>query len=191
MARNKEFEVNTVLRKAMQLFWEQGYEKTSMQDLVTHMGIHRRSIYDTFGDKHSLYIKAVEKYGELLEGSVHKKVEEPTPIKQAIRRMFEFAISSEEERPKGCLMVNTAVELAICDAEAAAKVNQSFIRTEDKLHELVLRGKETGEIGSQLDARKISQFLNNAFIGLCVLVKTTDDKDKLVGIIDTSLAILD
>jgi TetR/AcrR family transcriptional repressor of nem operon len=190
MARNKEFEVNTVLRKAMHLFWEQGYEKTSMQDLVTHMGIHRRSIYDTFGDKHSLYMKAVEKYGELLESSVHKKVDEPTSMKQAIRRMFEFAITAEE-RPKGCLMVNTAVELAICDTEAAEKVNQSFIKTEDKLYELVLRGKETGEFGSHHDVLKISQFLNNAFIGLNVLVKTTDDKEKLAGIIDTSLAILD
>lgn len=189
MARNKEFEVNTVLRKAMHLFWEQGYEKTSMQDLVTHMGIHRRSIYDTFGDKHRLYMQAVEKYGELLESSVHRKVDEPTPIKQAIRRMFEFAITAEE-RPKGCLMVNTAVELAICDTEAAAKVNESFIKTEDKLYELVLRGKETGEIGSHHDVRKTAQFLNNAFIGLCVLVKTTDDKEKLAGIIDTSLAIL-
>ncbi|BFT70978.1 MULTISPECIES: TetR/AcrR family transcriptional regulator [Paenibacillus] len=191
MARNKEFEVNAVLRKAMHIFWEQGYEKTSMQDLVTHMGIHRRSIYDTFGDKHRLYMKAVEKYGEMLESSVHQKVEAPTPMKQAIRRMFEHAIVAADDRPKGCLIVNTAVELAVCDEEAAAKVNQSFVKTEDKLYDLVLRGKETGEIGSHHDARRISEFLNNAFIGLCVLAKTTNDKEKLEGIIDTSLAILD
>ena len=53
MARSKEFEENEVLDKAMRLFWEQGYEKTSMTDLVEHMGIHRRSLYDTFGDKHT------------------------------------------------------------------------------------------------------------------------------------------
>lgn len=56
MARSKEFDEKAVLRKAMELFWEQGYEKTSMQDLVDHMGIHRRSIYDTFGDKRSLFL---------------------------------------------------------------------------------------------------------------------------------------
>ena len=52
MGRAKEFDQEVVLDKAMQIFWEKGYEKTSMQDLVDHMGIHRRSIYDTFGDKH-------------------------------------------------------------------------------------------------------------------------------------------
>ena len=54
MARTKEFDEQVVLTKAMNLFWEQGYEKTSMQELVDRMGIHRRSIYDTFGDKHQL-----------------------------------------------------------------------------------------------------------------------------------------
>ena len=62
MARSKEFEETVVLDKAMRLFWEQGYEKTSMTDLVEHMGIHRRSLYDTFGDKHSLFLKAMDRY---------------------------------------------------------------------------------------------------------------------------------
>ena len=57
MGRNKEFEEEAVLQKAMELFWKQGYEKTSMSDLVEHMGIHRKSLYDTFGDKHSLYLE--------------------------------------------------------------------------------------------------------------------------------------
>lgn len=57
MARSKEFDIDDVLLKAMTIFWQQGYEKTSMQDLVTGMGIHKRSMYDTFGDKHTLYIK--------------------------------------------------------------------------------------------------------------------------------------
>nr|WP_083442409.1 helix-turn-helix domain-containing protein [Paenibacillus sp. IHB B 3415] len=60
MGRTKEFEINEVLDKAVQLFWMQGYEKTSMQDLVNFMGIHRRSIYDSFGDKHALYMKALK-----------------------------------------------------------------------------------------------------------------------------------
>ncbi|MGO2638704.1 MAG: TetR/AcrR family transcriptional regulator, partial [Enterococcus viikkiensis] len=59
MARVKEFDETEVLTKAMQLFWQQGYEKTSMQELVDVMGIHRRSIYDTFGDKHQLFLKSL------------------------------------------------------------------------------------------------------------------------------------
>lgn len=65
MARTKEFDEDAVLLKAVRLFWEQGYEKTSMTDLVNHMGVHKRSLYDTFGDKHSLYIKTLNRYTQL------------------------------------------------------------------------------------------------------------------------------
>lgn len=70
LGRTKEFEINEVLDKAVQLFWKQGYEKTSMQDLVDFMGIHRRSIYGTFGDKHALYMKALKRY----ESTQNKKL---------------------------------------------------------------------------------------------------------------------
>lgn len=64
MARTKAFEIDAVLDKAMRLFWTQGYEKTSMQDLVDNMGINRKSIYDTFGDKHTLFLKALARYDQ-------------------------------------------------------------------------------------------------------------------------------
>ncbi len=66
MGRSKEFEERVVLQKAMELFWKQGYEKTSLSDLVEHMGIHRRSLYDTFGDKHTLFLKAIDLFGEFI-----------------------------------------------------------------------------------------------------------------------------
>ena len=69
MARSKEFDEKQALRKAMELFWQQGYEKTSMQELVDYMGIHRRSIYDTFGDKRTLFLSALSYYEELITTS--------------------------------------------------------------------------------------------------------------------------
>ena len=68
MARSKEFDVDEVLLKAMHLFWDQGYENTSMQDLVKGMGIHKRSLYDTFGDKHTLFMKVLDRYAGSLAG---------------------------------------------------------------------------------------------------------------------------
>ncbi len=61
MARQKEFDRDEVLHKAMEVFWTRGYEGTSIQDLVKHMGINRQSIYDTFGDKHSLFLQALDR----------------------------------------------------------------------------------------------------------------------------------
>ena len=72
MGRNKEFDETVVLRKAMELFLEQGYEKTSMNDLVEHMGIHRRSLYDTFGDKHALFMRTLDVFGEYMQGKLKR-----------------------------------------------------------------------------------------------------------------------
>lgn len=74
MARTKEFDVDAVLLKSMQLFWEHGYEKTTMQDLVSHMEIHKGSIYDTFGNKQSLYVRALKRYSDMFEQSLKRRM---------------------------------------------------------------------------------------------------------------------
>lgn len=191
MARIKEYDENEVLGKAMELFWKQGYEKTSMQDLVRHMGIHRRSMYDTFGDKHTLFIKALERYAEIVEANIETQVKPLYSTKQAIRRLFEMAIQQNEQQSIGCLTVNTAVELSLHDEEVAEKVAASFDKTENLLYELLLRGQKTGEISNRHDMKSISHFFHNSLVGLRVLTKTTDDKQKLESIIDTTLSVLD
>ncbi|WP_067728762.1 TetR/AcrR family transcriptional regulator [Oceanobacillus damuensis] len=191
MARIKEYDENEVLQKAMVLFWEQGYEKTSIQDLVTHMGIHRRSIYDTFGDKHTLFMRALDRYDEVIGTKIDSQVKSLDSVKQAIRRLFEIAIYKNEKKPIGCLTVNTAVELFLHDEEIAEKVVDSFSKTERLLNELLLRGQTLGEISHHHDAEKLSQFMHNSLVGLRVLAKTSDDKEKLESIIDMTLSVLD
>ncbi|MFD1774064.1 TetR/AcrR family transcriptional regulator [Paenibacillus rhizophilus] len=191
MARSKEFDIDTVLRKAMYLFWSQGYEKTSMKDLVETMGVHKRSMYDTFGDKHALFMKAMERYNELVRASVDARIQGQTSAKQAIRSIFEMVINVEDVRPAGCLIVNTACELALLDPEAAAKVSEYFAKTENLLSELITHGQATGEISGHYDAGQLSHYLLNALTGLRVLVKTTNDRQKLENIIDMTLAVLD
>lgn len=191
MARNKEFDENEVLRKAMELFWIQGYEKTSMQDLVKYMGIHRRSLYDTFGDKHTLFIKALEHYNEIIRSRTENKVNQLESVKDAIRQLFEMVIVRDNQQIIGCLTVNTAVELSLHDDQAAEKVLESFSETELLLNKLVLRGQQSGEISKHLDAKKTSEFLHNSLVGLRVMTKTTDDIEKLNNVIGITLSVLD
>lgn len=191
MARNKEYDENEVLQKAMELFWKQGYEKTSIQDLVTHMGIHRRSMYDTFGDKHALFMKALDRYSEILEAKIDTQVKPLDSVKLAIRRLFELAIDRNDQQLIGCLTVNTAVELSLHDEEAAEKVGESFSKTESLIYELLLHGQKSGEVFEHHDAERLSQFIHNSLVGIRVLAKTTDDKQKLENIIDITLSVLD
>ncbi|MEK4670955.1 TetR/AcrR family transcriptional regulator [Niallia sp. FSL R7-0271] len=191
MARNKEFDENEVLRKAMELFWIQGYEKTSMQDLVKYMGIHRRSLYDTFGDKHTLFIKALDHYNEIITTRIENEVIQQHTVKDAIKQLFNMIIVRDKQQLVGCLTVNTAVELSLHDEQAAEKVTESFSMTELLLNNLVQKGQTAGEISKHLDAKKTSEFLHNSLVGLRVMTKTTDDTEKLNNIIDMTLSVLD
>ncbi|NQX59863.1 TetR/AcrR family transcriptional regulator [Paenibacillus qinlingensis] len=191
MARSKEFDEDAVLLKAMRLFWEQGYEKTSMMDLVTQMGVHKRSMYDTYGDKHSLYIKALKRYNEMIEQSVRNLVNGASSAEEGIRLLLEMAVNQDKnELPKGCLMVNTAVEMATHDPESKLWVTQNFTSSEQLMRELIEAGQQSGELDKSLDAEMLSFYFNNAYTGLLVMSKTTDDKEKLYKIIETTMSMI-
>lgn len=191
MARSKEFDVDNVLGKAMTIFWQQGYEKTSMQDLVTGMGIHKRSMYDTFGDKHTLYMKVMERYAEISSAKMENRVEGLSSAKEAIRLMFEVTVHRKDLEPKGCLLVNTAVELSNHDPDAAAKVNDAFLNTERLFERLLRHGQDSGELPRSFEPAVMAAYLHNSLVGLRVLVKMTQDTGKLQSIVDTTLKVLD
>ncbi|WP_438297905.1 TetR/AcrR family transcriptional regulator [Sporosarcina sp. FA15] len=191
MARSKEFDVNQVLRKAMELFWQQGYEKTSMQELVDYMGIHRRSIYDTFGDKRTLFLSALSHYEELITSETKKRVGSKLLVKQGIREVFNMIIYPNLNLPKGCLSVNAAVELSLLDEEIATKIAEMFTKTEALFYELLKHGQKNGEISKNHNPEVLSLFLHNSLVGLRVLVKIEADKKKLESIVDMTLSVLD
>ncbi|MED3819224.1 TetR/AcrR family transcriptional regulator [Priestia aryabhattai] len=191
MGRSKEFDEKAALRKAMELFWEQGYEKTSMQDLVDYMGIHRRSIYDTFGDKRSLFLASLNHYEELIVKEMESIISSTSSTKQAIRDVFIFVLNAIEQYPKGCLSVNAAVELSLVDKEIGCIVTKMFNRTEDMLNNLIKRGQTSGELSKEIDSDNTSRFLHNNLVGIRVLIKTNYDKKELEGIIALALSVLD
>ncbi|WP_248928418.1 TetR/AcrR family transcriptional regulator [Paenibacillus hamazuiensis] len=190
MARSKEFEENAVLEKAMKLFWEQGYEKTSMNDLVEHMGIHRRSLYDTFTDKHTLFLKAMDRFEDRITARLTAGVRQSETASQALRFVFDFIIHGEEDAPPGCMFVNSAVELGIRDADVDAKAMKAFTRTEQMLAEIVSWGQQTGEFTKRYEAKELAEYLQNTLTGLRVMVRTSAPKEKLRRIAELSMHTL-
>lgn len=190
MSRSKEFEVNEVLDKAMVLFWEQGYEKTSMSDLVEHMGIHRRSLYDTFGDKHSLFLQAIDRYTNKVKINLTSEVKQSKTATEALQSIFQFMVSEEEGLPSGCLLVNTITELAARDTDVNTKSIESFIITEDMLEQIVLWGQRDGEFTSDQNAKELAEYLNTLSIGIRVMGRSSIDKAKLLHIIDVSINLI-
>ncbi|WP_271750973.1 TetR/AcrR family transcriptional regulator [Cohnella sp. JJ-181] len=191
MARSKEFEENAVLDKAMRLFWEQGYEKTSMNDLVERMGIHRRSLYDTFTDKRTLFLKAIDRFEARMGARLKAAIKQSPTAAQAMRAVFDAIIDGEPDAPAGCMLVNSAAELANRDAGIDAKIVEAFAGTERLLAEIVAWGQDGGEFTRQYEAGALAAYLHNALAGLRVMTRTSADKDKLRQIAGMSMLILE
>ena len=190
MGRSKEFEESVVLQKAMELFWQQGYEKTSLNDLVEHMGIHRRSLYDTFGDKHTLFLKTIDCFSEFTKTRLNLEVLRATTAKQAIQFIFDFMIEESGDKSLGCLFVNSATELAPRDKEVEEKIKKAFMGLENLIAECIRKGQQAGEIQCDYDAEILAENLHNALLGIRVLARTSASKEKLQRIANFSLAIL-
>ncbi|MCP3780383.1 MULTISPECIES: TetR/AcrR family transcriptional regulator [unclassified Paenibacillus] len=191
MARSKEFEEKEVLDKAMRLFWEQGYEKTSMTELVEHMGIHRRSLYDTFGDKHSLFLKAMDWFDDKIIAALAGGVKRSKTASEALQFIFSFMIDGDEDSPAGCLMVNSAVELAARDVEVDNKSTKAFTTAEQLLREIILWGQRDGEFTSTYNAEELAEYLHNVWIGLRVMARTSASREKLHRITHISMKFLE
>ncbi len=190
MGRSREFEESIVLEKAMELFWRQGYEKTSLSDLVEHMGIHRRSLYDTFGDKRSLFLKAIDFFGAQIKDKLTADISRCATAEEAIRCIFAYMIEGRADRPWGCLFVNAATEMAPHDKTVAEKTQTAFQELEQVLAELIRRGQKAAEFSARHDAEVLAEHLHTTLLGIRVMARNAADKEKLWRIAECSLSIL-
>jgi TetR/AcrR family transcriptional repressor of nem operon len=172
MARPKEFNQDAVLEKAMQVFWARGYESTSLDELLKAMGIGRQSLYDTFGDKHALYLRALERYKDTQGGALQTCLEQAASPLEALRQLF---LSLAEEPPaarrRGCMMVNATVEMLPRDEKTAELVaaNQRFMET--AFRRALQRSRQLGELPEDADIPGLARYLVATFQGLRVAAK--------------------
>ena len=193
MARQKEFDRDEVLHKAMEVFWARGYEATSIQSLVKQMGINRQSIYDTFGDKHSLFLQSLDRYREIESRKVFAVLERPGSVKKNLRQLFEEVISRavSAEGRRGCFVGNSMSELA-GRCKATANRTCSSVALAEKLFRGALeRGREQGELSRVRDTRAVARFLYSNLQGLLLMAKATRDRKLLNDVVKVTLSVLD
>ncbi len=193
MPRPKNFEKEEVLKKAMQLFWRKGYEATSIKDLVVHTGINKQSLYDTFGDKHTLYLAALSIYRADNECGFDALSAANISTKTALHQLFENVIAevvADSDR-KGCFMNNATVELSSQNEKVGQICFDNMNTMEKRLGKLIERGQADGEISKTLNSKTVAAFLFTAINGLRAVSKITQDKQKLEDIVKITLSILD
>lgn len=193
MARPKTFDPELALDRAVELFWCKGFENTSMQDLVNSMGINRGSLYDTFGDKHALYLKALDRYISRHSVRLVAEQEAGKPARDILRSMlYRLADCTEEcrELERGCLMTNTICELCTRDGDVATVVRDSLQRMEDALSGIITESQARGEVAADKDARALARFVLTTLQGMQVMRKAHTRPDVLRQIADQALAML-
>ncbi|MCP3104905.1 TetR/AcrR family transcriptional regulator [Myxococcus sp. K15C18031901] len=192
MARPKKFDPEDAVHRAMEVFWERGYAAATPQELGERMGLGRGSLYNAFESKQSLFERALRHYHDHESPRLLALLRQPGPVKERLRALFHAVIQADVADParRGCLAINTAIELAGRDAAAARLASAMFARTEQHFLELVEEGQRTGELDASRDARELASLLLNHLTGLRVLGKTAEDTTRLTRIVDAVLRFL-
>ncbi|MDX2558738.1 TetR family transcriptional regulator [Streptomyces sp. TX20-6-3] len=194
MARTKEFDPDAALQAALDLFWARGYEATTMSDLVEHLGVGRASIYATFGNKHALYLRAMDRYLETRDPRIVEELSAPGPALPAVRalvRRFAAEASAEDERLNGCFVTNSAAELGPHDTAVARRVELSWEQIETLLHAALTRARAGGELPADRDPRALARMLLVLLQGIRVVGKASSDPARVRDAAEQALGLLD
>ena len=192
VGRPREFDEEKVLNAAMALFWRQGYEGTSMADLLAATGLHKGSLYQAFGDKHTLFITALRRYIEKLRGEIgHALLSADTAfdgIRNAMRKAVEMSI--DEDCNPGCLVLNTLVEKGPHDPE----IMQVLKDARDIRVRMITGGVEAcqqeGSLRSDWPAERITAMVETVVAGLAVTLKGPVGPEQAYALVDDLLEVL-
>jgi len=192
MARPREFDEEAALDAAVQCFWEQGYEATSVRDLAARMGITGASLYNAFGDKRSLYRRSLDFYVERSFRERAGRLGGRLPPRDAIIAFFHEIIerSLGDAKARGCLMVNSALEAGPRDPEFRAVVANALGQIEAFFCRSAAAGQRDGTIPLTHSAEDLGRFLLSVLLGIRVLARTAPKRSQLEGALRPALALL-
>ncbi len=192
MSRARQFDEEQVLDAAKNVFWEKGYEATSTRDLTAAMGLTNASLYNAFGDKRSLYLATLDHY---LNNSLRERMARLSaslPPDEAISEFFAETIrrAFDENRQRGCLLVNTALEVHRDDPEMRAVVAKETELIEAFFLNAATEAQKQGKMTSSQSPAEISRLLLATALGLRVLERVRPDLEILADAVRPVLSML-
>lgn len=192
VGRPLQYDSDEVLATAMVLFWRNGYEATSLAELVSAMGLSRSSFYQAFGGKEQLFLRCLDRYQADTVAELSARLETAASGRDFIRDTLCWAIDEviQGEYPKGCLIMNTATEFAQRNTEVADRVAVGLDQYRSIFLTAVLRAQSEGDIPSDRNPATLAGYLVSAMSGLRTMVKAGSDLDSLRSMVDMVVAAL-
>jgi TetR/AcrR family transcriptional repressor of nem operon len=190
--RPKEFIPEEALHRAMELFWQNGYEGASLPELLQAMGISRQSLYDTFGSKRELYISAIEHYrARQLAQALALLERDGSPLENVKGVMEFFENLAADARCRGCFVANALVEMAPRDPQISKLLQDTLDLLREAIARALREAQARGELSPQKSSDSLARALTNAMIGLAVTGKLPVGQDELHEIYAGTLGMLD
>lgn len=179
MARKKAFDPSERLETAKDLFWRKGYHATSMQDLVDAMKLHRGSIYDTYGNKHQLFLKSLKAYTTQISKEYKQAASGTASPRKAIEAVIQAAVQRTFREGKACMSVKSSFELAPIDEEVSILLKKQIEGLIRMLEELLVEAQDAGEIKKEQDPALLARFIVSSFSGFWQMYVLFDNKEMV------------
>lgn len=193
MPRPVEFDRKTALHDAMLLFWRQGYYQTSVRDLTEATRLQPGSLYGAFQSKRALFLKSLDHYSQALRTSVDAILRSDARPLARIHRFFDHLLAEQDRdrQQKGCLLVNTLLEMPAEDAEVRDRAAGALAYVEDTFAEVLEDARCAGELPGDADPGTLAKLLMTGIFGLRVYAKTQPPPGTLAAIAKNLLRVLE
>ena len=190
MARSKEFDPERALSKAMNLFWRLGYESASLKALMREMGVAKQSLYDTFGDKRSLYLKALAHYRDQTNGEMQRMLSEIPSVKDGFAKLLHgMAGENREQHERGCLLLSANLQRNPRDAVIRDFLLDNQARVEAIFVQSLRRAQKQGQLSPKEDAAALARFFVVTIQGMRAMARLKSDRKALEQIAQVALRV--
>ncbi|MGD8630011.1 MAG: TetR/AcrR family transcriptional regulator [Gammaproteobacteria bacterium] len=193
MARNRQFDEAQALGAAMRVFWKNGYEGTSIQDLEDAMGLKRTSIYNAFGNKRALFKRVMAFYKASVMARLFAEMDTAPDIREGVRRLLNSAldIHFDQANPGGCLVVLSVLEGGQHDAQSQASLQQTLQDLRSALQSRLSRARKAGELSPDLDTAATATTIATTMTGIMVMGKANFTRAALNKTVKQVVGLLD
>jgi TetR/AcrR family transcriptional repressor of nem operon len=192
LARPREFDEEEVLDAAIECFWRRGLEATSVRDLAAATGVNQPSLYNAFGDKRELFARSLERYATRSMRERIARLEQKHPPKEAVRTFFREQVSRTLSDPdrRGCMIVNSALEVAPHDAELRAVIASYLGEIEAFFRRCLARLEKSGDLPAGVDPEDAARLFLGVLLGMRVAARAKPERALLEGMVRPALALL-
>jgi TetR/AcrR family transcriptional regulator, transcriptional repressor for nem operon len=189
MPRPATFNAEVILERAMLLFWTQGYAGTSIQDLVEGTELLRGSLYHTFGDKRSLYVQTLRRYGHLALAQTFLVWNPEESVLSNVRAvLMQIVEMPEAEKRRGNMVCNCIVEVVPHDPEIAQVVEGILDEFKRAFQSRFEDAQQTGALDARTNTTALARYLVSSIQGLCVTAKGGASREELLDIVEVTLS---